>query len=582
MINLQLISNIIRNLILVSIIVSVCIGCTSSTSPPHSTKALPPHNPYLAQVYNNQGHWNDAGTDSTVLTVLRGHYKVTPESYVVVPNDALGIPAYTAEVAGKRVHWFFAGNSMRKLYWTGNAFVEIDRLDIPSPFPDYTPISAKDRLQQAKDIDLLLQAGDEYALADYLKATPNRLLSAVEDQVNAGVLYSLFTRDHTLIGSNARGLLKLANIDPRDPFSKLAEPVIHRLPHDLFDDSRVARQTIFPKDVVFGLGMTFNGYLVINTIGGKIVTLNRDTFDIIDIYQVSGPNEVFTNSFALSHEVNGGAIYVASNRKMYRFVVNKDGKIQDAPELGAWQVKYDSGVRLPYGKISDGTGATPTLMGFGEQDDKLVVLTDGSENMQLVAFWRDSIPKDARVPKGTMSPRIADLVKVDMGADTKWVQSEQSVVAHDGYAFLVNGVPPKKAAPYPVRGSYFRGLLLGTTRKPPSGTAMYKWDNNTHRWVHRWTRPDIAVLATVPFITSGSHMVVVNGYFADRQRELYHLGLDLDNGKTVMSISSGTDPLFNGTFTGVKTDHDGTLMYTTMFGLVRFDVEKMERVSKPD
>ena len=57
---------------------------------------------------------------------------------------------------------------------------------------------------------------------------------------------------------------------------------------------------------------------------------------------------------------------------------------------------------------------------------------------------------------------------------------------------------------------------------------------------------------------------------------------DLDDGSLVMSIASGADPLFNGAFTGIKCDRDGSLMYTTILGLVRFDVAKMEQVGSPD
>jgi hypothetical protein len=82
-------------------------------------------------------------------------------------------------------------------------------------------------------------------------------------------------------------------------------------------------------------------------------------------------------------------------------------------------------------------------------------------------------------------------------------------------------------------------------------------------------------------ISGGSRMVIVNGTLGDRLGELYHLGFDLDSGELVMSIASGDDPLFNGAFTGIKTDHDGTLLYTTVLGLLRFKVDRMDRVESP-
>jgi hypothetical protein len=48
-----------------------------------------------------------------------------------------------------------------------------------------------------------------------------------------------------------------------------------------------------------------------------------------------------------------------------------------------------------------------------------------------------------------------------------------------------------------------------------------------------------------------------------------------------MSIATGSDPIFNGTYTGLKIDRDGSLMYTMMFGLVRFHVSRMRKVPGP-
>ncbi len=540
----------------------------------------PPMNPYLAQTFNNQGHWNDAATDATDLAVPRGHYLMTPDGAEVVPSDGMGIPFYQDQVAGKEVYWFWAGFSMRKLHRENGRFVEIDRVDLPTAFTDYRPVSAEERFAQAREVRRFLDARDEAGLLAYLRAQPNRMMSAIEDQVRLGILYSLITREDAFIGSNARGLIRIDQQDPRDPYSKLRAPQRVTLPDNLFDDSRAKANTIFPTDTVFGLGMTFNGFLVINTIGGRIVTLDRQSLAVIDVYHAEAADEVFTNSFATSAECNGGAIYVASNTTMYRLVVDAQGRIHTDPATGAWQAKYDRGVRLPFGKIADGTGATPTLMGFGRHEDQLVVITDGAKKMRLVAFWRNEIPRHAKRRKSDFpDPRIADQIEVDLGPAVDVVQSEQSVVAQGGYAFVINNVPATKAAPYLAPGSYYRGLLMGSTREAPSGAAMFRWNAREGRWRALWQRRDIALLATVPMLSGGSRMVALNGHYVGHLNRLFHLGLDLDTGATVMSIDSGSDPLFNGSFTGLKCDRDGNLFYTTMFGLVRFDTSRMQRVN---
>ena len=541
----------------------------------------PPSNPFLAREFNNQSHWNDAATDSTAIAVPRGHYRVTPDSYEWVPGEALGIPHYSALVAGREVHWFFAGTTLRKFVREQGMLREVDRRPVAHQLPDYVPPTDDLRRQQAEDLRALIAARDEQAVVDYLDRQPNRLSSAVEDQVAHGVLYSLITADHAFIGANARGLLRIDQGDPTDPVSPLREPLQVTLPESLFDDDKVRERTIFQTDSVFGLGMTFNGFLVINTVGGKIATLDRRSLHLIDVYGTPETEEVFSNSFATSREAKGGAVYVASNRKMYRLVVDARGRIRSDAGAGAWSARYDAGERLPVGKIADGTGATPTLMGFGRGEDELVVLTDGRRKMRLVAFWRNAIPKQRRSQPG-VDPRIADQLEVDMGPELATVQSEQSVVTYGSYAFVLNAVPDKIAPPLKARGSYARGLLTGLTRPLPRGVAMLRWNADQDRWQALWQRSDVGTVATVPMISGGSRMVIVNGGFVARPGELYHLGFDLDRGELVMSIASGADPLFNGAFTGIKCDRGGVLMYTTVLGLLRFDVGRMQTVDSPD
>lgn len=541
----------------------------------------PPSNPFLAREFNNQSHWNDAATDSTAIAVPRGHYRVTPDSYEWVPGEALGIPHYSALVAGREVHWFFAGTTLRKFVREQGTLREVDRRSVAHRLPDYVMPTDDLRRQQAEDLRALIAARDEQAVVDYLDRQPNRLSSAVEDQVAHGVLYSLITADHAFIGANARGLLRIDQGDPTDPVSPLREPLQVTLPDSLFDDAKVRERTIFQTDSVFGLGMTFNGFLVINTVGGKIATLDRRSLRLIDVYRTPETEEVFSNSFATSREAKGGAVYVASNRKMYRLVVDARGRIRSDAGAGAWSARYDAGERLPVGKIADGTGATPTLMGFGRGEDELVVLTDGRRKMRLVAFWRNAIPKQRRSQPG-VDPRIADQLEVDMGPELATVQSEQSVVTYGSYAFVLNAVPDKSAPPLKARGSYARGLLTGLTRPLPRGVAMLRWNADQDRWQALWQRSDVGTVATVPMISGGSRMVIVNGGFVARPGELYHLGFDLDRGELVMSIASGADPLFNGAFTGIKCDRGGALMYTTVLGLLRFDVGRMQTVDSPD
>ena len=556
----------------------ILVGC-ATTMAQDWPYGLPATNPHLAQSYNNQGHWNDAGTDSTEIAIPRGHYQITEGSYDVVPNDAMGIPFYASTVDEVDLRYFWTGFQMLKLERQSNgSYQEIDRVAMDPGFSDFTPVAPAERLQQAKEIEQILLSKNEQALADYLRSQPNRLLSAIEDQVSQGVLYSLFARDDVFIAANARGLIRIEQENPRDPYSPMMPIQSHMLPEQLFNDQRASEHTFFPADTVFGLGMTFNGVLIINTVSGRLITLNTQSFEVLDSLLLPD-GEVISNSMATSEELGGRAVYVASNKAMYRFLVEPDGRIHRSEAAGGWRAIYTSGRRLPYGKISTGTGATPTLMGFGPGEDKLVVITDGADTMGLVAFWRDAIPDQARTLSG-YDPRVADIIDVDFGEDIS--QSEQSVVTAGPYAFVVSSVPQGKAPPLPARGAYLRGLLIGVTREPVMGLAMFRWSNNDHGWQPLWLRDDVGSLATVPMLSIPTRQVIIDGYFKGRMGEAYHLGFDIDTGDVVMSIATGSNPLFNGTFTGLKCDPDGNIWYTMMFGLVTLDTSKMAAGDNPD
>lgn len=83
-------------------------------------------------------------------------------------------------------------------------------------------------------------------------------------------------------------------------------------------------------------------------------------------------------------------------------------------------------------------------------------------------------------------------------------------------------------------------------------------------------------------LSRGSEMVVVDGTLDRHPGKLSHFGFDLESGAMKLSINTGADLRFNGAFTGIKSDGDRALTSTTLFGLVRFDVDRMAPTASPD
>jgi hypothetical protein len=548
-----------------------------NTSIQASKRMGPTPNPFLAQSYNNQTHWNDAATDSTEFAVPRGHFEVTPEALQIVANESVGLPSVCDTVAGQEIHWWWAGFSLRKLRSEGDQLVEVARTEVPVRLRNYTAFDAPQRLGQAEAVRGFLDAGDEPGLLEYMKAQPNRLLSGSTDQSANGAVYAVLTRDNAFIGCNGRQVFRIDQADPKDPLSGMKPARAMTLDESLFDNERVRTHTRHKGDVTFGMGMSFNGYIVVNIFGGKVITLNRETLELVDVFHVAGADEMFMNSFATGPECGGGAVYVASNTTMYRLVVGADGKIHSDEASGAWAATYDRGITMPPPKIGDGTGSTPTLMGFGPDEDQLVVITDGASKMRLVAFWRDAIPAGWQQRPGASSPRLVDQIDVEMGPGIDVVQSEQSVAIYGDDAFVVNNIRDDKT-PMLSGESFFSNMVTGATRPGPLGAAAFRWDHGQHRWNPLWARPDVSSISIVPMISGGSRMAIVEGYFADRWNDRHHIGMDLDTGETVMSIRSGSDPRLNGMYAPIKCDPQGRILYGMAFGLVRLDTTKMKRV----
>jgi hypothetical protein len=395
----------------------------------------------------------------------------------------------------------------------------------------------KKKWKKVADIDLpgakrrsldALKKIANYTYSDMKKAE-GHLKSILGDSpgsiLPAGI-YALVS-DKDIVYANAGTIVSaIGRVDPKD-ISKGLEVKAQ------FDTA-----TIIPPASVFGekprvglvgMNMTYDGYVVIGALNGIAVidtALTKGQFHGFD-----DDNQMATNSLAV--DKNGG-IYVATGSKKPRIpgVMHKlvwtGSKISDDPKDGAWKAKYEGGDWPPAIKAGTGTGSTPTLMGFGENEDKLVLITDGANRMKLVAFWRDDIPADARKVEGALSPRIADQKPVTAGISEQrpWLQSEQTIIVSGYGAFVVNNLIEEG---HPDR--IIDVMTVGPVHRPPRGVEKIVWNETENRFYSAWTRGDVVSVSMVPLASSGAGAVFVNGYSEKDGWEV--TGLDWETGATV-------------------------------------------------
>lgn len=246
-------------------------------------------------------------------------------------------------------------------------------------------------------------------------------------------------------------------------------------------------------------------------------------------------------------------------------LICKDGKISTSQADGAWQAYYDGGPQAPCIKLGHGTGSTPTLMGFGQDKDKLVVITDGSKRMKLVAFWRDEIPSDAQQVAG-YDKRIAGVHEVTcgLGTSTEWIQSEQSVVVGGYDAFVVNNI---NVTNQEINDKIIGVIAIGPIVKGPQGAECVRWNTKEKKWESKWTRSDVSSVSMIPAVSIKSEMVFVCGWNDASGWEV--TGLDWKSGATRHRSILGKNNRANGAYAIIQYLANGDLLFNSVAGPIR-------------
>jgi hypothetical protein len=311
--------------------------------------------------------------------------------------------------------------------------------------------------------------------------------------------------------------------------------------------------------------MTYDGHIIIAFSNG-VAVIDRDLDPGSSLFYRFADNEYVSNSIAVD-EHNG--IYIASNMLMRKLVWTGTA-ISDDENDGAWKSAYNtSQVLPPIIKFGNGTGSTPTLMGFGDDPDKLVVITDGAEQMNLVAFWRDNIPDGFMQKPDTASIRIADQIPVTCGFSPlpQWIQSEQSVVVYGYGAFVVNNIPETVSPEIQGQQKILQVSLMGPAYDTSYGAERFEWDPLSWKWRSVWARPDVSSTSMVPVYSESGNMALVNGYTQANGWAV--TGLDWDTGAVVHQTIFGDKNFGNGAYAILQYLENDDLIFNSIVGPIR-------------
>lgn len=367
---------------------------------------------------------------------------------------------------------------------------------------------------------------------------------------------------------------------------------------------------------MIGLAMTYdanNGQLVVTFSNGIAVIspeLSADSAHFIDFNEGlnSAPGNTLvldqvSNSIAVDEE---GGIYVASCLVTYdiaglrqhgraetlsavgkmRKLVWHNNRLCGPGENGAWIWDYPAySTAPPTTKKGYGTGSTPSLMNV--DGHKFVVITSGEQKMQLLAFWRDI--EDADDTNMLFAATEVDCglqYLEDKGEVFDWVQSEQSVVVNDRYAFVVNNMPNRDdQGSYPKDDSFTTNSILQVASVGPilpgsKGAQKFELSVTTGAnglagsWQSRWYNNSVSALSMVPVLThcqdATRSMIFVSGYSAQDDAlgtKGWRLsGLNWETGIEEITINLGMTNAGNGAYSIPQLLEGGQLVFNSIVG----------------
>ena len=514
------------------------LAATSAQAAEHA-----PKNPYLADSVYPLGHGDAAQQDAVPVAGPEypgPSFEPHEVQYVASGPAQFGASTSGPYADGRRVYW---ANGLDRI-------VKID-FDTFEPLATYWFEGVKRWTEQEADaaIDYFdtHDAGVSSLWRAFREASKLRDLSGVYTVLDVDNNYYIADKDGRITA--------YGDADPNDPASPIVKLRSAQLPAEV-------------TGFTVGMNMTFDGWLIIPTEHGYLVALSRDfsRHRVVRLRHSEGAGEKATRPTGYGWVRNGaaidrdGGIYIASQAHMHKVVWSGE-RLSTDPADGAWAAPY-------LNDWGHGTGATPSLMGFGAED-RFVVITDGQPKMNVVLFWRDRIPRDWSALPGAPHRRIAGMRPATMGNPRLTeIQSEQSVVVAGYGALVVNNNP--RNPPWYLPGQAQRLLVsyLGSSPEhQPYGVQKFEWDASARALREAWVNVEVSSPSCVPIVSHDSNRV----YLIGARNDQWTLeALDWTTGSSEYhSVIGGQryNPLFSGTL----LDDAGRIHYGTPWGRVRLD-----------
>jgi hypothetical protein len=305
-------------------------------------------------------------------------------------------------------------------------------------------------------------------------------------------------------------------------------------------------------------------HLSLNYLGQIVFNSDVDTVNNIAVTGVIGTNPTFQLLDTLKYTTYPGEIVshnafpIDENNSYYVVTTHRLIKFDwDGNNLTmGYEAFYDFVNDGPTGNFAKGSGTTPTLLGWGVGNDKLVVMADGHANNNLVAFWRELPPNWTPIPG--MSPYFADSIRLPGAISTNnTFQSIENSPCALGYSIGI---------------AQFNGFL-GQPCPTQKGVQKVSWNTLTKQLELDWVNTNVNFNG-VPVVSSQTGLVYGTGRKNNSTCSYYYYALDWQTGALVFEKYLGEQgTLLNNTWDdgGVNhaIDEKGNIYYSGGASLVK-------------
>ena len=240
------------------------------------------------------------------------------------------------------------------------------------------------------------------------------------------------------------------------------------------------------------------------------------------------------NSFAVASD----GVYIASDKKMYRYKATKSGK----PKV-IWEKKYpNSGIHKP-GQADAGTGTTPTILPGG-----YVSITDNADPMDIVVY---RTKKNLKKGEKRQVCRVPVFKKGGSATENSLMGAGRSLIVENNYGYQ-DPFGPNSGDPTDP------GFARVDINKKGTGCKKV------------WTNNEVQSPTVVPKLSTKTGLIYTYSRPDDPAAEGYYwTTIDYRTGKTVFQQYAGSGLTYNNNYAGLALGPGGDAYLGVIGGIIR-------------